>query len=123
MFTFHTAMKKQQPSGDTKSTVTHKPQVIKFADKKTLRLIALCCAFLAFIVYANTLGHEYTVDDGTVIENNSITKKGISAIPEIFSTSYRKGFWDRNEGLYRPLSVAMFAIEWELAPKNPAPGH
>lgn len=87
------------------------------------RLAALICALLAFVLYANTLSHDYTVDDGTVISNNKITKKGVSAIPEIFTTAYRAGFWDRNEGLYRPLSVAMFAIEWELAPENPAPGH
>lgn len=85
--------------------------------------MGLCCAIFAFLLYANTLGHDYTVDDGTVIANNKITKKGIAAIPEIFTTSYRAGFWDRNEGLYRPLSVAMFAAEWQLSPENPAPGH
>jgi tetratricopeptide (TPR) repeat protein len=93
------------------------------ASQKTVRLAAILCALLAFVLYANTLGHDYTVDDGTVISNNTITKKGISALPEIFTTAYRAGFWDRNEGLYRPLSVAMFAIEWELAPENPALGH
>jgi tetratricopeptide (TPR) repeat protein len=123
MFTLHNAMKKQKNTGETKIVTPQNIRVTTVADKKTLRIIALCCAMLAFLLYANTLGHEYTVDDGTVIENNKITKKGISAIPEIFSTSYRKGFWDRNEGLYRPLSVAMFAIEWELVPKNPWPGH
>lgn len=91
--------------------------------KSITLLAALICALVAFVLYANTLGHDYTVDDGTVISNNKITKKGVSAIPEIFTTAYRAGFWDRNEGLYRPLSVAMFAIEWELAPENPAPGH
>jgi len=91
---------------------------------KNLSLIgAAICALIAFALYANTLGHDYTVDDGTVISNNKITKKGISAIPEIFTSSYRAGFWDRKEGLYRPLSVAMFAVEWQLAPENPAPGH
>ncbi len=91
--------------------------------KRTITYAAWICAAFAFLLYANTLNHEYTVDDGTVISNNKITKKGISAIPEIFSTSYRAGFWERSEGLYRPLSVAMFAIEWELSPENPAPGH
>lgn len=83
----------------------------------------LICAILAFLLYANTLGHDYTVDDGTVIQNNKITKKGISALPEIFTTSYRAGYWDRKEGLYRPLSVAMFAIEYEIAPGKPLLGH
>lgn len=85
--------------------------------------MGLLLAALALLLYANTIGHGYTVDDGTVISNNTITKKGISAIPEIFSTPYRAGFWDRDEGMYRPLSVAMFAIEYSLAPENPLPGH
>lgn len=75
------------------------------------------------MLYINTLFHEYTVDDGTVIKNNKITTKGISALPEIFTSSYRAGFWERKEGLYRPLSVAMFAIEWQLAPDQPWLGH
>ncbi len=91
--------------------------------KRAVSYAAWICALFAFLLYANTLNHEYTVDDGTVISNNKITKKGVSAIPEIFTTSYRAGFWERSEGLYRPLSVAMFAIEWELAAENPAPGH
>ncbi len=84
---------------------------------------AIVCAIAAFLLYANTLGNDYTVDDATVISNNKITKKGISAIPEIFTTAYRAGFWDRKEGMYRPLSVAMFATEWQLSPENPFPGH
>lgn len=114
---------KKQP---VKSKVETSPLKISTPtfDSKNLSLIgAVVCALLAFALYANTLGHDYTVDDGTVISNNKITKKGVSAIPEIFATSYRAGFWDRQEGLYRPLSVAMFAVEWQLAPENPAPGH
>jgi len=81
------------------------------------------CAALAFLLYVNTLGHEYTVDDTTVMQNNKFTTQGIAGLDEIFTSSYRAGFWDRKEGLYRPLSVAMFAVEWELAPENPFPGH
>ncbi len=87
------------------------------------KYLGLLLAAIAFLLYANTLNHDYTVDDGTVMQNNKIVKKGISAIPEIFTTAYRKGFWDRNESLYRPLSVAMFAVEWQIAPENPAIGH
>lgn len=90
---------------------------------QTVKWMGLICALFAFILYANTLGHDFTVDDGTVISNNKITKKGITAIPEIFTSSYRAGFWDRKEGMYRPLSVSMFAIEYEIAPENPALGH
>jgi protein O-mannosyl-transferase len=81
------------------------------------------CLILTFLVYANTINHEYTVDDATVISKNEMTKNGVSSLGEIFSSPYRAGFWDRNEGLYRPISVAMFAIEYELWPDNPMPGH
>ena len=87
------------------------------------KLMLLICAAFALVLYANTLTHEYTVDDDTVIKNNKITKKGISALPEIFTTAYRAGFWERKESLYRPLSVAMFAIEYSIAPEKPFVGH
>jgi hypothetical protein len=63
------------------------------------------------------------LDDETVMAKNKIVTKGISAIPKIMVTAYRAGAQDRQESLYRPLSVAMFAIEWQLSPNNPLPGH
>ena len=86
-------------------------------------LMAILCAGFGFLLYINTIGHDYTVDDDTVMAKNSIVTKGAQAIPEIFSTPYRKGFWKRQEALYRPLSLTMFAVEWQLAPKKPMLGH
>lgn len=80
-------------------------------------------AVFSFLLYANTLGHDYTVDDVTVITSNKIVQKGFNGIGEIFSTPYRKGYWERNENMYRPLSLVMFAIEWQLVPKQPWLGH
>lgn len=88
-----------------------------------IRSLYWLCGIFGILLYINTIGHEFTVDDGTVIQNNRFTVQGISGIDDIFSNSYRAGFWDRKEGLYRPLSVALFALEWELAPENPLPGH
>lgn len=85
--------------------------------------VALFCALIAALLYINTLNHEFTIDDGTVIGNNRFTKQGIKGIDDIFSKAYRAGFWDRQEGLYRPLSVALFALVWEFFPNNPLPGH
>lgn len=83
----------------------------------------LLVGIVAALLYLNTLGHDYTVDDTTVIRNNRFTTQGLSGIDDIFSSSYRAGYWDRTEGLYRPLSVAMFAVEWAISPDNPFPGH
>ena len=95
-------------------------QPAKTISKKWLYVFV---GFVAFLLYANTLQHDYTVDDGTVIGNNSYTKQGTAALGKIFTSAYRAGFWERKEGLYRPISVAMFAIEWQLAPNKPFLGH
>jgi len=113
-------MKKNQRKTVEAAPVSKTPAFNAEAEK---RLLSLIVALLAALLYINTAGHSYTVDDGTVIGNNKITKKGISALPEIFTSAYRAGFWDRDEGMYRPLSVAMFAIEYQIAPDSPLPGH
>ena len=51
--------------------------------------LALLCGIFSFLLYSNTLHHEYTVDDGTVIKNNKITTQGTKAIPQIFKTAYK----------------------------------
>ena len=97
---------------------------IDVSSLKRLRLgLGLICAVTALLLYVNTLGHDYAVDDGTVIKNNKLTVQGVKAIPEIFTSAYRKGFWERKEGVYRPLSVIMFAVEYELAPDKPFLSH
>src|SRR5690606_1271621 len=40
-------------------------------------------------------------------------------IPKLFSTLYWQGYWDSNAGLYRPMSLVFFAIEWQFFPNNP----
>lgn len=83
----------------------------------------IICSLAAFLLYANTLHHDYALDDETAIVKNKFTHEGLSALPKIFSTPYRAGFDDRREGLYRPLSIAMFAAEWQISPGNPYLNH
>jgi tetratricopeptide (TPR) repeat protein len=63
------------------------------------------------------------MDDIAVIEGNKFVKKGFGGISEILKTFYWQGFWDSNSGLYRPLSLVTFAIEWQLSPNNPLIHH
>jgi protein O-mannosyl-transferase len=113
--------KKEDPSFSSTKVVFSEPDTRAIS---RIKKICICIiAFFSFALYANTLGHDYAVDDGTVMQNNKIVKKGISAIPEIFTTRYRAGFWERKENLYRPLSLVMFAAEWQLSPEKPFLGH
>jgi Tfp pilus assembly protein PilF len=87
-------------------------------------LISYLCVFLfAFILYTTTFNHKYVLDDNDVIALNKMTQKGIAAIPEIFSSSYRADINFKGDDLYRPLSRALFAIEWEMWPDNPGAAH
>lgn len=74
---------------------------------------------LSSVLYANTLGHQYAVDDSIVILRNEFTKKGFKGMPGIWKHDTFRGFFggERNlvaGGRYRPLSVATFAIELQL---------
>ncbi len=88
-----------------------------------LWLPLIILAAVAVALYANTLGHQFALDDYSVILENRLTKQGFSAIPEIFKTSYRYGYYFTSDNLYRPVVKAMFAAEWGMSPGNAFPGH
>jgi protein O-mannosyl-transferase len=80
---------------------------------------AIILAAISLLIYSNTLNNKYVLDDFTVIKNNSIITKGIEAIPTIFTTPYRRGWFITTNDLYRPLSLATFAIEYQLLRGEP----
>ncbi len=96
---------------------------VKMPDNKLSLILGLLVAALGFLLYANTLNHEYALDDYSVLRENNIVMRGTEAIPTILKTSYRYGYFNLEDGLYRPLSLIMYAIEWEIAPDKPALSH
>jgi tetratricopeptide (TPR) repeat protein len=83
---------------------------------------------LAFVVYGRTISYGFVNDDRMVITQNTIVKQGMAGIPELLTNDSFYGFDKeiRRSGqrkTYRPLSFVMFAVEWQLAPNNPALGH
>jgi hypothetical protein len=93
------------------------------AEKKTIRNFSFLLFLISFVIYSNTLNFGYVLDDFSVITENKITQGGIASIPSIFSHFYRYGHYEFGDGLYRPLSVAMFAIEWQISPNTPSLSH
>lgn len=83
----------------------------------------LIAAAFGFLLYAQTINYEYTLDDDAVIENNYIVHQGISATGTLLKTSYLAGSNSGQDVLYRPLSLIMFAAEWQLQPDSPALSH
>ena len=77
----------------------------------------------SFLLYANTLNHEYTIDDLIVVTSNEMTQQGVGAIPDIFKHSYMFGYNGREDESYRPLTLATFAIEKTVFDSKPAASH
>ena len=114
-------MKKQKP---VKLQNTPTSSIAATNEQKTnYWLPSLLLAAFAFLLYANTLNHGYALDDYSVIKDNYITKKGFAGISELLVTEYRKGYWNAAGTLYRPLSLVMFAAEWEFSPDKPFLSH
>ncbi|HMQ07471.1 MAG TPA: tetratricopeptide repeat protein [Saprospiraceae bacterium] len=85
---------------------------------------------LAILLYCNTLGHDFVQDDAIVITDNAYTIQGVQGIPGIFTKDTFFGFFKEegkekivSGGRYRPLSLAMFALEIEIFGLHPAPMH
>ena len=95
----------------------------------TLWKYVLLLGIVSFFAYANTLQNGYALDDLAVIEQNAFVRQGITAVPEILSTPFHYGNFRATENgpaiddLYRPLSLATFAIEYQVWGENPAPAH
>lgn len=76
--------------------------------------LGLAVFILAVLLNINTLSNEYAFDDASVITENFLVKRGFDGIGDILSTSYRFGYWNQPGTLYRPFSLVMFAVEYEL---------
>jgi len=92
-------------------------------DVKTRLTLAFIVGIVGFLLYSNTFSHGYVLDDFSAVKENNIIRQGVSAIPEIFRTSYRQGYLSIKDGLYRPLSLATYAIEWDCFPDQPGVSH
>lgn len=94
------------------------------------KILGWAVFIFAFLLYANTLTHNYTQDDAIVIYDNMFTTQGIKGIPGILKYDTFYGFFKEegkaflvSGGRYRPFTLVMFAIEWQLFGRNPFPGH
>jgi len=110
-------MSKKQTQSNKQSRTTSKGSTKGLSD----RTIALLMALFGFVLYANTLGHAYVMDDILAISTNQNVQKGFAGILDIFAQPYREQCF--GGCLYRPLTLTTFAIEWAMSPNNPFIGH
>ena len=115
----------KKSSAKAKKKVSSKKIQGFWSDSKKHLLILFV---FAFVLYGNTLFHDYTQDDAIVIVDNDFTKKGIAGIPKILTEDTFYGFFGEKKdlvagGRYRPLSLVTFAFEYQFFGETPFIGH
>lgn len=77
---------------------------------------------LAFALYANTIGHDYALDDSGAITGNKFVQEGFAGIPKLLKVEFWH-FANMHLGYYRPLALITFAVEHQFFQGNPHISH
>ena len=78
-------------------------------------------------LYINTLSHDFAFDDSVVITGNKYTKQGFDGIKTLATKDLFFGIYgsalDLEGGRWRPLTLVMFAVEYQIFGENASPYH
>lgn len=118
--------KKKKIHKPTPPKKEEKPEII-IDRSKNMRIFGIII-LLTFILYANTLTHDYALDDAIAITQNDFTKAGFDGIGDILRYDTFRGFFGKEKylvsgGRYRPLSLVTFALESEIFGLRPGISH
>ena len=111
-----TQKKKNKLKKNQKKSTTPKNQSQKW-------LSALAVFAFAFLLYTNTIGHGYVLDDDLVCNKNQFVQDGFAGIKDIFTHSWYYGFTNTPDRYYRPMMLASFAIENSVLGNEPSTYH
>ena len=71
-----------------KKAKVEKPVKSKDPVKRRNRLFKLIIIVFSFVLYGNTIYNHYSLDDYHISAEDALLEEGISAIPEIFTSTY-----------------------------------
>ncbi len=90
-------------------------------DNKQKYIAYLVILVFTFILYANTIKNQYSLDDNIVAYFDKDVRQGINAIPKLFKSHY--GTTGKLQYSYRPIVKISYAIEYEFFEVNPNISH
>lgn len=111
---------------NTKAKAEKAAPVLKKSFWSSDRNVGYVLAAFAFLLYSQTIGFSFALDDVAVFTGNEFVKDGFGGFGKILSTFYWHGnasFADANSGIFRPLSLLLFAMEWQIFGEKPAVFH
>ncbi len=86
-------------------------------------VLSVILVAVSFILYFNTLHNGFVLDDVIMVKENTIVAKGFKGIMELLSTPHMRGYLIIPNDTYRPLSLVMFAAEYQFFGLNPGGYH
>ncbi len=89
----------------------------------SIKYLCIILAVISFVLYANTLQNGYVLDDKMVLRDNLYVQQGLAGVADLMTTPHMRGYLIIPNDLYRPLSLVMFAIEYQFFPANPTVNH
>lgn len=84
-------------------------------------LVYVLVFMASVMLYAKTVNYGYVWDDRIVITENPNVRAGVDGIPALWVKEHSDYLHDKVG--YRPLVLSSFALEQELMPMDPRPGH
>ena len=110
-------MNKQAPlkKREVKTNKSGNTLISRHSSRKANWYFVLFFFIWAYVLYGNTILNKYAIDD-EFVTNNEMIRKGISAIPGIFTTHYinSKGNVGDNVADYRPVVKLTYALEYQI---------
>jgi len=82
----------------------------------TVRRAALIAALIAGLAYLPALGNRFALDDGAIVERNAAAHSIVQA-----AGAFTQPYWppENGAGLWRPLVILSFAVDWQLSHGSP----
>ena len=117
-----------KPTSNKSSNPSPIPNLVD-SGNPPLQLHLIILMVLSILLYVNTLGHQFALDDAIVITDNMHVQKGWAGLADIFNNDTFHGFFKTDKqglvegGRYRPFTLAMFAVELSIFGKAAFWGH
>ena len=90
------------------------------ASAATKYAVPLCLFAFAALLYANSLNNGFVLDDRSLVERNPLIQR-LGRIPVLFQSDY----WEPKlkSGLYRPVVMTTYALNFAVGKRNPKGYH
>ncbi len=118
--------KKKGKNTQGKFVATH-PNTHTISKATSLNWAYLFLFLFAIVLYINTIGFDFAFDDTVVITGNKFTRQGFAGIPNLITKDLFSGIYgtslDLEGGRWRPITLVMFAIEYQFFGDHATPYH